>query len=183
MMGFSLWARAAFSGAVFRAVTCKQNATLFINAVKRARLSVSDFGFFLSLTSCFGPASSPPRLQPPPSRKPSEEQRRVSASLVEAMMMPDLDGGGAGGAGGVRAGLVLDPVRQSVSRCVCVCVPLSLRFKYKCMFFFFAIMVGACCFFVLFSSPPTDVYWFMSCSWGRWGSEHGTWRCSTGWGS
>ena len=53
-------------------------------------------------------------LQPPPSRKPSEEQLRVSASLVEAMMMPDIDGD----VGGVRAGLVLDPVRQGVSRCI-----------------------------------------------------------------
>lgn len=41
----------------------------------------------------------------------------MSASLVEAMMMPDV-GGDAGG--GIRAGLVLDPVRQGVSRCVLV---------------------------------------------------------------
>eukprot|EP00903_Cladosiphon_okamuranus_P012111 g11364.t1 len=54
----------------------------------------------------------PSLAEPPPSRKPSEEQRRVSASLVDAMMMPDMDGA----AGDVRAGLVLDPVRQGVTR-------------------------------------------------------------------
>eukprot|EP00752_Nemacystus_decipiens_P011639 g10334.t1 len=56
----------------------------------------------------------PSLTKPPPSRRPSEEQRRVSASLVDAMMMLDTDVGG--GAGGVRAGLILDPVRQGVIR-------------------------------------------------------------------
>ncbi|CAM9646007.1 unnamed protein product, partial [Hapterophycus canaliculatus] len=53
----------------------------------------------------------PSLAKPPPSRKPSEEQRGVSAALVEAMMIPKIEGD----IGGVRAGLVLDPVRQGVN--------------------------------------------------------------------
>ncbi|CAN0290066.1 unnamed protein product [Ectocarpus sp. 6 AP-2014] len=54
----------------------------------------------------------PSLAKPPPSRTPSDEQKRVSASLVEAMMIPELDGNMQGG---VRGGLVLDPVRQGVN--------------------------------------------------------------------
>ncbi|CAM9149816.1 unnamed protein product [Ascophyllum nodosum] len=47
----------------------------------------------------------------PSSRKPSAEQERMSGSLIEAMMIPEIKGEPSG----VRDGLVLNPVRQGIN--------------------------------------------------------------------
>lgn len=53
------------------------------------------------------------RIKPPTSRRPSDEQVAVSASLVDAMMMPEE---AEEERRGIRTGLVLNPVKQLINQ-------------------------------------------------------------------